>query len=192
MKAYSATIAGWGKTLELRDKETEGHSLRVTNLTVALAKAYGITGGDLDHVRWGAILHDIGKMGIPDSILQKAENLNDAEWEVMRQHPQLAYEFLREIDFLHPALDIPTNHHEKWDGTGYPRGLKGEEIPIAARLFAIVDVWDALRSDRPYRKAWSKEKTLAHIQELSGKHFDPHVVDVFMKLIQSPNTVKIK
>ena len=181
--AYSATIEGWGKTLELRDRETEGHSLRVTDLTVELAKAYGIAEDKMDYIRWGAILHDIGKMGIPDSILQKADNLNDTEWKVMKNHPQLAYDFLKEIDFLKPALDIPTNHHEKWNGTGYPQGLKGEEIPIAARLFAIVDVWDALRSDRPYRKAWSAQKAIDYIQDQSGTHFDPDIVDVFIKLL---------
>nr|WP_290667966.1 HD domain-containing phosphohydrolase [Ardenticatena sp.] len=180
--AYDATIEGWARALELRDEETEGHSQRVTEMTLLLARAMGIRGEALVHIRRGALLHDIGKMGIPDRILLKPGPLTNEEWEIMRQHPVLAYKLLSPIPFLRPALDIPYCHHEKWDGTGYPRGLKGEEIPLAARIFAVVDVWDALLSDRPYRKGWPPEKVYAFIQEQSGTHFDPKVVDVFLEL----------
>jgi cyclic di-GMP phosphodiesterase len=181
--AYDETIEGWSRAMDLRDKETEGHSQRVTELTLKLASAFGIPKQDLVHVRRGALLHDMGKLGIPDSILLKAGKLNDEEWEFMRQHPQLAYNMLYPIEYLRPAMEIPFCHHEKWDGTGYPRGLQGEQIPLAARLFAIVDVWDALTSDRPYRKAWEREKVLTYIKEESGKHFDPTVVEAFLQLI---------
>lgn len=181
--AYDETIEGWSRAMDLRDKETEGHSQRVTELTLKLASDFGIPKQDLVHVRRGALLHDMGKLGIPDSILLKAGKLNDEEWEFMRQHPQLAYNMLFPIEYLRPAMDIPFCHHEKWDGTGYPRGLQGEQIPLAARLFAIVDVWDALTSDRPYRRAWEREKVLVYIRGESGKHFDPNVVDAFLQLI---------
>jgi PAS domain S-box-containing protein len=181
--AYDATIEGWSHALDLRDKETEGHSQRVTDLTVQLAQAMGIGELDLVNIRRGALLHDIGKMGVPDNILLKPGKLTDEEWEKMRQHPGFAYEMLSNIDYLKPALDIPYCHHEKWDGSGYPRRLKGPEIPLAARLFAVVDVWDALRSDRSYRAGWPEEKALEHINSESGKHFDPQVVEAFMKLI---------
>lgn len=184
LDAYDATIAGWSHAMDLRDRETEGHSQRVTELTLKLAKAFGVGDEQLAHIRHGALLHDMGKLGIPDSILQKPDQLTNEEWVVMRKHPQLAYEMLYPIEYLRPALDIPYSHHEKWDGTGYPRGLKGEEIPIAARIFAIVDVWDAITSDRPYRPAYSIEQALSHIREQSGKHFDPQVVDVFFKLVR--------
>jgi PAS domain S-box-containing protein len=183
--AYDATIEGWAHALELKDMETEGHSRRVVELTMSLASKMGISGEKLGHIRRGAHLHDIGKMGIPDAILQKPGKLTDEEWQVMRQHPVHAYEWLSQIDYLQPALEIPYAHHEKWDGTGYPNGLEGEYIPLEARIFAIVDVWDALLSVRPYRKAWSREKVLNHIKEQSGKHFDPRVVDVFLKSIES-------
>lgn len=183
MLAYDATIEGWSRALDLRDKETEGHTLRVTEMTERLARAMGISEAEIVHIRRGALLHDIGKMGVPDSILLKPDKLTEEEWAIMRQHPQLAFEMLSPIAFLRPALDIPGCHHEKWDGTGYPRGLKGEQIPLAARLFAVVDVWDALRSDRPYRAAWPEEKVLAHIRSLSGTHFDPKAVEVFMKVL---------
>lgn len=136
---------------------------------------------ELSHVRRGALLHDIGKMGIPDSILLKPGKLTEEEWDVMRKHPVHSFRMLSRIEYLRQAIDIPYCHHEKWDGTGYPRGLKGEEIPLAARIFAIVDVWDALTSNRPYRKAWPKEKALEHIKEQSGKHFDPKIVDLFLQ-----------
>ncbi len=181
LNAYDKTIEGWSHALDLRDKETEGHSQRVTMMTLKLARASGMTEAELVHVRHGALLHDIGKMGVPDHILLKPGKLTDEEWVAMRKHPQLAYELLSPIAYLRDALDIPYCHHEKWDGTGYPRGLKGEQIPLAARLFAIVDVWDALRSNRLYRQGWPKEKVIKHIKSLSGTHFDPAVVAVFLE-----------
>jgi len=183
-QAYDATIEGWSHALDLRDKETEGHSLRVTEMTLDLARKFSFTDEQLIYIRWGALLHDIGKMGIPDSILLKPDKLSDQEWERMKQHPVFAFEMLSPITYLKSSLDIPYCHHEKWDGTGYPRALKGEVIPLAARLFAVVDVWDALRSDRPYRKAWTIEKTLEHIKSLSGTHFDPKVVEYFLEIIK--------
>lgn len=183
--AYDSTLEGWARALELRDHETEGHTRRVTRLTVDLARSMGITGTELDHLRRGVILHDIGKMGIPDSILLKPGKLSEDEWEIMRQHPRYAYEMLSPIQFLSQSIDIPYCHHEKWDGTGYPRQLKGEQIPLAARIFCIVDVYDALTSSgRPYREAWSEEKVQAYIQEQTGKHFDPQVVDAFFELMR--------
>jgi putative nucleotidyltransferase with HDIG domain len=176
--AYDATIEGWSRALELRDNETEGHTQRVAVLTVKLARLFGLSDTELVRVRWGALLHDIGKMGIPDNILLKKETLTDAEWLVMKKHPVLAYEMLSPIRYLRPALDIPYAHHEKWDGSGYPLGLKGEQIPLVARIFAVVDVWDALRSDRVYRASWSVAKVRKHLRSLSGTHFDPHVVKV--------------
>ncbi len=181
-QAYDATIEGWSRALDLRDKETEGHTRRVTEMTINLAQAFGLPEEEMLHIRRGALLHDIGKMGVPDHILLKPGALTDEEWARMRRHPQNAYDLLKPIVFLAPALDIPYCHHEKWDGTGYPRGLKGEEIPLVARLFAVVDVWDALLSDRPYRKAWTKEKTLEHIKSLSGTHFEPKAVESFLDL----------
>ena len=178
--AYEATLEGWSHALDLRDKETEGHTQRVTDMTVRLAQKLGAPEAEVVQIQRGALLHDIGKMGIPDSILLKPGPLTDEEWVIMRKHPVYAYELLSPISFLRPALDIPYCHHEKWDGTGYPRGLKGEQIPLAARIFAVVDVYDALRSDRPYRKAWPEEQVLAHIRELSGTHFDPKVVCAFL------------
>lgn len=181
--AYDATIEGWSSALDLRDKETEGHSQRVTEMTIELARTMGLDESELTHLRRGALLHDIGKLGVPDHILLKPGKLTDNEWEIMRKHPGFAYEMLTPIAYLRPALDIPHAHHEKWDGTGYPRGLKGEDIPLEARLFAVVDVWDALTSDRPYRLAWTKEKALEFIQEQSGKHFEPKVVEAFLTMI---------
>ena len=178
--AYERTIEGWSRALDLRDKETEGHSQRVTEMTMRLARALGITNSELVHIRHGALLHDIGKMGVPDAILLKPGQLNAEEWETMQKHPTLAYEMLLPIEYLRPALDIPYCHHEKWDGTGYPRGLKGEAIPLSARIFAIVDVYDALTNDRPYRKAWTREKTLDYIKEQAEKHFDRRVVNIFI------------
>lgn len=180
--AYDKTIEGWSRAMDLRDKETEGHTQRVTQMSLKLAEAFGIHGEELLHIQRGALLHDMGKLGIPDAILLKPDKLDDAEWELMRQHPQMAYDMLYPIEYLHPALDIPYCHHEKWDGTGYPRGLKEEEIPLSARIFAIADVWDALTSDRPYREPWSEQKTLAYIRQQSGKHFDPRVVDAFTRI----------
>lgn len=177
-QAYDATIEGWSRALELRDNETEGHTQRVADLTVKLARLFGLSDAELVQVRWGALLHDIGKMGIPDGILLKHDALTEAEWLVMKKHTVFAYEMLSPIRYLRSALDIPYAHHEKWDGTGYPLGLKGEQIPLVARIFAVVDVWDALRSDRLYRPSWSEEKVREHIRSLAGTHFDPHVVDV--------------
>ncbi|GEM_PF-161837 len=183
MMAYDATIEGWSRALELRDEETEGHTLRVAEMTMKLAKLMGMSEKDFTHIRRGALLHDIGKMGIPDKILLKPGPLDDAEWEIMKLHPVYAYEMLRPITFLRPAVDIPHCHHEKWDGSGYPRQLKGEAIPMPARIFAIADVYDALTNDRPYRKAWPKEKAIAYILEQSGKHFQPEIVEAFVKLV---------
>ena len=190
-RAYDVTLAGWAKALELRDKETEGHSRRVTEIAVRLAQKMGVTEGDIVQLRRGALLHDIGKMGVPDAILHKPGSLSEEEWEIMRMHPVYAYDLLKEIDFLAPALDIPYSHHERWDGTGYPRGLKGSEIPLAARIFAIVDVWDALLSDRPYRDAWPQEKVQAYLLEQAGTHFDPEVVRHFMEFISQEESVRL-
>ncbi len=181
--AYDATIEGWSKALELRDKETKGHSDRVVVLSLALAKKVGIHDADLVHLKRGVLLHDIGKMGIPDSILLKPGPLDDSEWEVMRRHPGYAVDLLAGIPYLAPALDIPYNHHERWDGSGYPRGVKGEEIPLGARIFALVDVWDALTNDRVYKAAWSKTETRSYIREHTGKQFDPDLVEFFLDLV---------
>ncbi len=178
--AYDTTLEGWARALELRDQETEGHARRVTELTVRLARAMGLGDADLMQVRRGALLHDIGKMGIPNGILLKAGPLTDEEQKIIRKHAVYAYELLLPIAYLRPGLDIPYCHHEKWDGTGYPRGLKGEQIPLAARIFAVVDVWDALRSDRPYRQAWPEKQVRAYLSEQAGKHFDPRVVEAFL------------
>lgn len=190
IQAYEQTIEGWARALDLRDKETEGHTQRVTELTVRLARELGLSGEALVHIRRGALLHDMGKMGIPDAILLKPGPLNEEEWEIMRQHPVLAYRMLSPIEYLRPALEIPYYHHERWDGTGYPNRLKGKEIPLAARIFAVVDVWDALTNDRPYRKAWSKEKALAEIVAQAGKQFDPEVVQAFVRLLRGLGIVE--
>ncbi|MBE0671954.1 MAG: GAF domain-containing protein [Anaerolineales bacterium] len=182
--AYDTTLEGWGKALELRDKETKGHTNRVTNLTLELARQMGIPESEIPNIRRGTLLHDIGKMGVPDNILRKPGPLTEEETEEMRKHPQYAYDLLYPIAYLRPTLDIAYCHHEWWDGSGYPRGLKGTEIPLAARIFAIADVWDALLSDRPYRKAWAEADIIKYINDLSGKQFDPHVLNEFMKLIK--------
>ena len=181
-KAYQATLEGWVRALDLRDKETEGHTQRVTVLTERLARSMGVEGDALEHIRRGALLHDIGKMGIPDSILLKPSELTEDERALVRQHPVYAYHMLSPIEFLRPALDIPYCHHEKWDGSGYPRGLKGMEIPFAARVFPVIDVWDALVSDRPYRKALPHDEVRQRIKADAGKHFDPNVVKAFLDL----------
>jgi PAS domain S-box-containing protein/putative nucleotidyltransferase with HDIG domain len=181
--AYDATIEGWSRALELRDRETEGHTLRVTDITLRLARRMGIPEDELIHVRRGALMHDIGKMAISDSILLKPGPLSAEETRTMRRHPVIAYEMLSPIGYLRSAIDIPFCHHEKWDGSGYPRGLKGERIPLAARVFAIVDVWDALRNDRPYRKAWPEHKVREYLREQSGRHFDPAVVEAFFSIV---------
>ena len=182
--AYDSTLEGWLQAFEMRDRETQGHSIRVAELTLSLATAMGLSGKELQDIRRGALMHDIGKMGVPDSILLKPDKLTEEEWEIYRKHPQFAYDMLYPIVYLRSSLDIPYCHHEKWDGTGYPRGLKGNDIPFSARIFSVIDVYDALMSERPFRNAWSKEKTLEYIQNQSGKHFDPHVVEVFIKMIQ--------
>ena len=183
--AYDTTLEGWGKALELRDKETKGHTNRVANLTLELARQMGIPESEITHIRRGTLLHDIGKMGVPDNILRKPGPLTEEETKEMRKHPQYAYDLLYPIAYLRPTLDIAYCHHEWWDGSGYPRNLKGEEIPLPARIFAIVDVWDALLSDRPYRKAWAEADVIDYIVDLSGKQFDPRVVNEFMKLVQA-------
>lgn len=182
-RAYDATLQGWSKALELRDYETQGHSQRVTDLTLRLARRMGLSEDELVQVRRGTLLHDIGKMGVPDSILLKPGGLTDEEWEIMRRHPVYAYNLIDSIPYLRSAIDIPYCHHEKWDGSGYPRGLKGEQIPFAARLFAVVDVWDALLSDRPYRTGWSSHKVKRYIRENSGTHFDPAITAAFLKMM---------
>ena len=182
--AYDATIEGWSHALDLRDKETEGHTQRVSEMTLILARALGIFGEDLIHIRRGALLHDIGKMGIPDQILLKPGPLTPEEWEEMHRHPVYAYEMLHPINYLRTALDIPLCHHEKWDGSGYPKGLKGEEIPLAARIFSVIDVWDALCSDRPYRRGSDYSEVINFIKEGSGIAFDPDVVRVFLDLLE--------
>jgi putative nucleotidyltransferase with HDIG domain len=180
--AYDATIEGWSRALELRDHETEGHTKRVTDLTLRLAKAWGLPEYDMIHIRRGCLLHDIGKMAIPDQILFKPGPLTEEEWVTMRQHPLYAYQLLSPVPYLRPALDIPYCHHEKWDGSGYPRKLAGEQIPLTARLFAVADIWDALRSDRPYRKAWPDSEVKSYISTLSGTHLDARVVKLFLAL----------
>lgn len=182
-EAYDATLEGWAKALELRDHETEGHCRRVTELTLKLAQRLGLS-GDLLNIYRGALLHDIGKMGIPDKILLKPAQLTEEEREIMHRHVTYAYELLSPISFLQPSLDIPYSHHERWDGKGYLQGLSGEQIPLAARIFTIVDVWDALTSDRPYRKAILPSEALAYVHEHAGTEFDPQVVKVFESVIK--------
>jgi len=180
--AYEATIEGWARALELRDLETKGHTRRVTEMSVRLGAAMGLDGAPLQHLRRGAILHDIGKMAIPDGILLKPGSLSDEELQVMRRHAAMAYDMLSEIPFLRLAAEIPHAHHERWDGTGYPRGLKGAEIPLGARIFAVVDVWDALRSHRPYKEPWPDDRVRSHLAAGAGTHFDPEIVRVFLTL----------
>ncbi|WP_129628246.1 HD-GYP domain-containing protein [Candidatus Oscillochloris fontis] len=181
--AYNSTLEGWSRALDLRDQETQGHSQRVTEMTVRMARAAGMGEEEINYARWGALLHDIGKMGVPDAILLKPGPLSEEEWAIMRMHPVYAYQLLMPISFLHPALAIPYCHHERWDGTGYPRGLRGTEIPLAARLFAVIDIWDALRSDRPYRPAWPVERVRDHINTLAGSHLDPEAVRIFFQVM---------
>lgn len=181
--AYDETLKGWARALDLRDHNTEDHSVRVMDLTMDMARRLGIPKSELVHIRRGALLHDIGKMGIPDAILLKPGPLTEDEWHVMRKHPAVAYDLLSNIPFLKPALSIPYCHHERWDGSGYPEGLSKEQIPLEARIFAVVDVWDALSSDRPYRKKWANEEIVEYIRAKAGTHFDPEIVKLFLSMI---------
>jgi HD-GYP domain-containing protein (c-di-GMP phosphodiesterase class II) len=183
LKAYDSTLEGWSLALEMRDRETEGHTRRVTSMTLRLARIMGVDREELTNIRRGALLHDIGKMGIPDSILLKPGKLSAEEWDIMRQHPKFAFDLLWPIEYLRPAVPIPYSHHEWWNGNGYPKGLTGENIPLAARIFAVVDVWDAMRSDRPYRKALPEAEVCNYIRTAKGEHFDPQVVEAFFDMI---------
>lgn len=184
-EAYERTIEGWVRALDLRDRETEGHTQRVTEITLKVAKQLGYSSEELLQIHRGALLHDMGKIAIPDEILQKPGPLNEPEWEKMRKHPVYAYEMLSRIEYLRPALDIPFYHHERWNGSGYPHGLSGKDIPPSARLFAIVDVWDALRSDRPYRKQLPRQQVIEYLRENSGQLFDPELLDIFLKFVET-------
>jgi len=179
-RSYNLTIDGWGKALELFDRETEGHSQRVTDMTLGMARELDIKGDELEQIRRGALLHDIGKMGVPEETLNKKASLTQKERAMIEMHPLYAYSLLKDIRFLEKALEIPVYHHERWDGTGYPYHLSGEDIPLSARIFAIVDNWDALTSNRSYRKAWPKDKVIQYIRNESGKKFDPRLVDIFI------------
>lgn len=183
IESYDSTLEGWSRALDLRSEETKGHTDRVLELMDKTSQALGIKGETLVNIRRGTLLHDIGKMGIPDSILNKSGQLTGDEWEIMQNHPTFAYEMLKDIHFLQPALTIPYCHHERWDGKGYPRGLKGEEIPIEARIFALVDVWDAITNDRVYRGAMRKEDAIKTIQDGSGSHFDPKLTKLFINVV---------
>jgi putative nucleotidyltransferase with HDIG domain len=178
--AYEATVEGFVRALEMREGEPIGHTHQVTEITARLAKVVGVDEEAMPHLRRGALLHDIGKLGVPESILHKSGTLSDEDWKSIRQHPQIAYDLLSPIVYLHHALEIPHCHHEKWDGSGYPQGLKGSQIPLAARIFAVVDVWDALISDRPFRKAWSDEQASHYMREQAGSRFDPQILDFFL------------
>jgi putative nucleotidyltransferase with HDIG domain len=183
-QAYDDTLEGWVRALDLRDQETEGHTQRVTEMTMRLAREMGVPEPELVHYRRGALLHDIGKIGIPDKILRKPGPLNDEEHAIMCTHPVLARNMLSPIPYLRPSLDIPFGHHERWDGTGYPQGLCGEDIPLAARVFSVVDVYDALRFDRPYRKAWDHVRVVDHVRRGAGTAFDPAVVEAFVRMLE--------
>lgn len=182
-QAYEFMIEGFVRALSFRNLDTEEHARRVTDLSLRMARMVVLPGEDLIYLRWGALLHDIGKIAIPDHILLKPGKLSEDEWKIMRLHPVYAYQILSSIQPLQPALDIPFYHHEKWDGSGYPQGIKGEEIPLAARIFAVSDVWDALTSSRPYRPAWTEEEALRYILSQSGKHFDPKMVEIFIAAV---------
>ncbi|MBN2388028.1 MAG: GAF domain-containing protein [Anaerolineales bacterium] len=184
--AYITTLEGWARAIELRDHETEGHTRRVTEMTTRFARHLQVAEADLAHISRGALLHDIGKMGVSDAILRKPGPLTAEERVEMEMHPGFGFDMLAPIAFLKPAIDIPFCHHEKWDGSGYPRGLKGEDIPLAARIFCIVDVWDALSQDRYYRKAWPREQVLAFLREQSGLHFAPRLVEAFIGMLSEP------
>jgi putative nucleotidyltransferase with HDIG domain len=191
-ESYELTLEGWVKALEYRDRETEGHCRRVTSLSMQLADRLGLRSDEIAQIHNGALLHDIGKMAIPDSILFKPGPLDEAEWELMRKHPVYAKEMLESIPFLQSAISIPYCHHERWDGQGYPQGLKGEEIPLPSRIFTIVDHWEALSSDRPYRKAMPKEQVFVYIKENEGRVFDPHLAEIFLKMVVDSNMVQLQ
>jgi diguanylate cyclase (GGDEF)-like protein len=184
---YEETIEGWARVVDMRDHESEGHSRRVSEMTTRLARALGVSETEMIHLRRGALLHDIGKFSIPENILLKQGPLTETEWAIMRRHPETAVQMLAPVSFLHPAVDIPYCHHERWDGAGYPRGLKGDEIPLSARIFATVDVWDALSNDRPYRRAWTPAKIHEHLASLAGSHLDPTVVTAFLRIVVPVN-----
>ncbi|KPL73517.1 phosphohydrolase [Leptolinea tardivitalis] len=186
-KAYDATLHGWARALEMREHETADHSRRVVEITERIAREMGLREEELLNIKRGALLHDIGKIGVPDNILLKPGPLTSDEWAIMRQHPEFAYRMLKDIDYLQSAIEIPYGHHERWDGSGYPRGLAGTDIPLAARIFSVVDVWDALLSDRPYRPAWDQKTVLNYLQEQSGKQFDPAVVEIIIRLLSDMN-----
>ncbi|HEX9333330.1 MAG TPA: HD domain-containing phosphohydrolase, partial [Anaerolineales bacterium] len=185
IQAYDTTLEGWARALEIRDRETEGHTRRVTEMTLRLARFMGIHDNELVNIHRGVLLHDIGKMGVPDHILKKTGKLDADEWTQMQQHPVYAYNLLSPISYLRGALDIPYCHHEHWDGSGYPRGLKSEQIPLSARVFSVIDIWDALLSDRPYRKAWPREKVIDYIHDVAGTILDPSIVEIFFKMMES-------
>ena len=185
-QAYDATLQGWAAALELRERETANHSQRVVEYTMQVAQALGIGGDDLVHLQRGALMHDIGKLGVPDQILLKPGELTSDEWVIMRMHTEFGRNLLKDVDYLRPCITIPYYHHEKWDGSGYPEGLKGEEIPLPARIFAVVDVYDALTHDRPYRPAWSNQEAIRYLAEQSGRHFDPVIVESFIKIVVQP------
>ena len=180
---YDLTLEAWAKVLEYRDRETEGHSRRLVELSTRLATVLGLGPNEITNLQRGALLHDIGKLAIPDEILLKPGELNDAERKLLEQHPAIAKQMLTQISFLDSSIEVAYSHHERWDGRGYPQGLKGEEIPLSARIFAVVDQWDALMSDRPYRKAWTKEKVISYLQENAGKIYDPEIVNAFLRII---------
>ena len=182
-KNYDLTLEAWAKVLEHREKEAKGHSQRSVELCTRLGQALGLSAEEIGHLRRGALLHDIGKLAIPDEILLKPGALNDAERRMMEQHPAYAKQMLARVPFLQPAVDVAYSHHERWDGLGYPQGLKGKEIPLSARIFAVVEQWDALTSDRPYRDAWTREKVVTYFRENAGKIYDPEIVDVFLGIV---------
>lgn len=191
-ETYNATLLGWSRALSIRDHETSEHAQRVTDLTEKIARKMGIPEEEVIHIRRGALLHDVGKIGVPDKVLLKPGPLDDEEWKIMRYHPVLAKKLLSPVPYLQPAIDIPYCHHERWDGSGYPQGLKGEEIPLSARIFAVVDTWDALTNSRPYRSAWSPKKASEFLKEQSNVTFDPKVVEVFFQCVSSVDETDVK